>query len=158
MIVNAIIEIPMGTRNKYEIDKNTGRISLDRVLASSVVYPAEYGFISETLAEDGDALDILVLSTSPTVPGCTVSARVLGYLSMCDNRDKDDKIIAVVDKDISFDHLKSINDLTDATKDEIKEFFKTYKNLQNIKVKIGDFYDKEEAQKLIDNAEKKYKL
>lgn len=158
MIVDAIIEIPMGTRNKYEIDKKTGRIRLDRVLASSVVYPAEYGFISETLADDGDSLDILVLSTSPTVPGCIVSARVLGYLSMCDNHAQDDKIIAVVDKDIRFDHLKSINDLTDATKDEIKEFFKNYKNLQNIEVKIGNFFDKEEAQKLINNAEKKYKL
>ena len=97
--VDAIIEIPMGTKNKFEVNKETGRITLDRVLYSALSYPGEYGFIENTLADDKDPLDILVLSSYPTFPGCVVSARVLGYLKVIDNGENDEKVIAVVDKD-----------------------------------------------------------
>ena len=83
-VVNALIEIPLGSKNKYELDEKTGRITLDRVLYASMIYPAEYGIIEETLAPDGDPLDILVVCTEPTFPGCMVPARVLGYLEMFD--------------------------------------------------------------------------
>ena len=98
-VVEAIIEIPMGTQNKYEVDKEKNRIKLNRVLYSKMTYPAEYGFIDHTLAEDGDPLDILVLATTKTFPGCIVDARVLGYLDMIDSGEHDQKIIAVVDAD-----------------------------------------------------------
>jgi inorganic pyrophosphatase len=93
MIVEATIEIPMGTQNKYEVDPKTRKIKLDRVLFSSVSYPSEYGFIENTLSGDGDPLDILVLSTFPTFPGCIIKGRVLGYLELIDNGDTDEKVI-----------------------------------------------------------------
>jgi len=124
MIVDAIIEIPMGTKNKYEVEKETGKIRLNRVLYSSVSYPAEYGFIENTIAGDKDPLDILVLSSTPTFPGCIVRGRVLGYLGILDRGEHDEKIIAVAHDDPRFDHLNSIDDLPSHTKDEISEFFK----------------------------------
>ncbi len=156
MIVDAVIEIPMGTKNKYEIDQKTGKIRLDRVLYSSVMYPAEYGYIDETLADDGDPLDILVLSSSPTFPGCIIRARVLGYLSIVDKGFHDEKIISVANDDPRFDHLKSIEELPIHTKEEIKEFFMTYKRLQNIKVEIGDWYSKDAALILIEKCKNKF--
>ncbi len=156
MLVDAIIEIPMGTKNKYEIDKKSGRIRLDRVLYSSVTYPAEYGFIDNTLAGDGDPLDILVLATAPTVPGCIVKARVLGYLEILDKHLQDEKVIAVVNDDPRFDHINKLQDLPEHTLEEIKEFFKTYKELQNIKVEIKDWHDIEETEQLIEMCKKNY--
>ena len=98
-VVEALIEIPLGSRNKYELDHETGRIKLDRVLYAAMIYPAEYGILENTLAPDGDPLDILVISSDPTFPGCTVPARVLGYLSMTDGGKTDYKLISVVDCD-----------------------------------------------------------
>lgn len=157
MIVDAIIEIPMGTKNKYEVEKGTGKIRLNRVLYSSVSYPAEYGFIEDTIAGDKDPLDILVLSSTPTFPGCIVRARVLGYLKILDRGQDDEKIIAVAHDDPRFDHLNSLDDLPIHTKEEISEFFKTYKYLQNIKVEIKDWYPKEEAIKLIEKCREDFK-
>lgn len=158
MIVEALIEIPMGTKNKYEIDMKTGRVKLDRVLYSSVTYPAEYGFIPNTLAEDGDALDILVLSTAPTFPGCIVRARVLGYLDIIDRGQKDEKVIAVVQNDPRLEHYQTLDDLPDHTKQEVKEFFETYKALQNIKVETKEFHDIDETIELINKYRKNYHL
>ncbi len=156
MKVDAVIEIPMGTRNKYEIDKKNGKIKLDRVLFSSVTYPTEYGYIDKTLADDGDALDILVISTCPTFPGCEVEARVLGYLDITDNGFKDEKVIAVVDKDPRFDNYQTLADIPNHTKEEIREFFKTYKKLQKIKVETFDFHDLDETIKLIEKCKINY--
>ena len=156
MVVEATIEIPMGTKNKYEIDTKSGRVKLDRVLYSSVSYPAEYGFIDKTLAGDGDALDILVLSSSPTFPGCIIDARVLGYLDIIDKGKEDAKVIAVVDKDPRFAHLNEINDVPSHTKEEIKEFFKTYKALQNITVDIHDFHGLDKTKELIAKCQRNY--
>ena len=148
-VVEAIIEIPMGTKNKYEIDKERNRIKLDRVLYTTMSYPAEYGYIDKTLSLDGDPLDILVLSTEKTFPGCIVDARIVGYLDVIDNGDADQKVIAVVDKDPRYDHVQELNDIPDTTLEIIKDFFKTYKTLQKITVEIKDYHDKEDALKLL---------
>ncbi len=156
-IFEAIIEIPMGTKNKYEIDKVKNRIKLDRVLYTPMTYPAEYGYIEETLALDNDPLDILVLSTSKTFPGCIVDARVVGYLDVIDNGEPDAKIIAVMDKDPRFSHINEVADIQQHTLREIKHFFKTYKDLQQNKiVEVGDFHDKIDALELIDECRERY--
>ena len=110
-VIDALIEIPLGSKNKYEIDKVTGLIKLDRVLYAAMIYPAEYGVIEETLAPDGDALDILVICNDPTFPGCVVPARVLGYLSMVDNGKTDYKLISVVDCDPRYADVQELSDL-----------------------------------------------
>mgnify|MGYP000447372187 CR=1 FL=1 len=156
--VEAIIEIPMGTKNKYEIDKVKDRIKLDRVLYSEMTYPAEYGYIEQTLAEDNDPLDILVLASTKTFPGCIVDARVIGYLDMVDNDEKDQKIIAVMDKDPRFEDIHSLDDVNRHTMREIRHFFQTYKDLQqNKKVEVYDFHSKEDALELIEESLNRYK-
>jgi len=148
-VVEAIIEIPMGTKNKYEIDKARNRIKLDRVLYTTMSYPAEYGYIDKTLSLDGDPLDILVLSSEKTFPGCIVDARIVGYLDVIDNGEGDQKVIAVADKDPRYDHVQELNDIPDTTLEIIKDFFKTYKTLQKITVEIKDYHGKEDALKLL---------
>ncbi len=156
-VIEAIIEIPMGTKNKYEIDKQRNRIKLDRVLYSQMTYPAEYGYIENTLAEDNDPLDILIIASTKTFPGCIVDARILGYLDMVDNDEKDHKIIAVMDTDPRFSHIHELNDIQEHMLREIKHFFKTYKDLQqNKKVEVYDFHGKEEAYQLIDESYRRY--
>lgn len=156
-IVEAIIEIPMGTKNKYEIDKVNNRIKLDRVLYSPMTYPAEYGYIEFTLAKDGDPLDILVISSSKTFPGCVVDARIVGYLDMVDNGESDEKIIAVMDSDPRFSHIHEIGDIQEHTLREIKHFFKTYKDLQQNKtVDVYEFHDKVDALMLIKECKDRY--
>ena len=136
-VINAIVEITSGSKNKYEIDKKSGRIKLDRVINSSNVYPAEYGTIEETLSPDGDPLDILILSNEKTYPGCIIPARVLGYLDMVDNGLLDYKLIAVVDVDPKFKEINDLDDLDEITLKEIKNFFENYKSLDDIEVSVG---------------------
>lgn len=155
-VVDVIIEIPLKTKNKFEIDKKTNRIKLDRVLYSAMNYPAEYGYIENTLANDGDPLDILVISSEPTFPGCVVPARVIGYLKVIDNGYEDYKLISVVAVDPRYNDVNSLEDLSNFTLDEIKDFFKNYKTLQNIDVKVYDYHDKEEAIKLIEECKERY--
>ena len=157
MLIDAIIEIPMGTKNKYEIDHKTGRIRLNRVLFSSVEYPCEYGFIENTLSDDGDPLDILVLSSSKTFPGCIIESRVLGYLDIIDDGDGDQKVISVVNNDPRWNHIQKLEDLPEHTIMEIREFFKTYKHLQGIKVEIGELHGLEETKQLIQECYDNYK-
>ena len=114
-VINAIIEIPLHSKNKYEIDEVTGRIKLDRVLYASMIYPTEYGIVENTLAPDGDALDILVVCDNPTFPGCIVPARVLGYLEMVDGGKTDYKLISVVDCDPRFNEIKELSDISTFT-------------------------------------------
>mgnify|MGYP001625216922 CR=1 FL=1 len=155
-VVDVIIEIPLKTKNKFEIDKKTNRIKLDRVLYSAMSYPAEYGYIENTLANDGDPLDILVISSEPTFPGCVVPARVIGYLKVIDNGYEDYKLISVVAVDPRYNDVNSLEDLSNFTLDEIKDFFKNYKTLQNIDVEVYDYHDKEEAIKLIEECKERY--
>lgn len=155
-MVNAIIEIPVGTKNKYEVDKENGRVKLDRVLYSAMSYPAEYGYIEDTLAGDGDPLDILVISSEPSFPGCVVPARVIGYLEMYDNGKEDMKIISVVDVDPRYHEIEKLEDLSNFTLQEIKNFFENYKVLQNLEVIVKDYHGKEEALAEIEKCRKNY--
>ena len=148
-VVNALIEIPLGSKNKYELDKRTGRIHLDRVLYAAMTYPAEYGIIEDTLAPDGDALDILVICNHPTFPGCTVPARILGYLDMVDGGKLDYKLISVVDCDPRYDATRELSDLSPFVLKEIANFFANYKVLQGIQVDVGEFHGREEALNII---------
>ena len=155
-IVNALIEIPLGSKNKYEIDHKTGRIKLDRVLYAAMMYPAEYGIVENTIAPDGDALDILVICSDPTFPGCTVPARVLGYLDMMDNGKLDYKLIAVVDCDPRYDHYQELSDLNPFILEEIANFFANYKVLQGVKVEVGSYHNAEEALEIIQKCRDAY--
>lgn len=156
-VVEAIIEIPLKTRNKFEVDKKSNRIKLDRVLYSAMTYPAEYGYIENTLANDGDPLDILVISSECTFPGCVVPARVIGYLKMLDNGFEDYKLISVVDVDPRYNEINKLSDLSNFTLEEIKDFFRNYKTLQNIKVEVFEYHDINDALNLIEECKKKYK-
>ncbi|NOT37629.1 MAG: inorganic diphosphatase [Saprospiraceae bacterium] len=138
--VQSIIEIPQGSRVKYEIDKESGLIRMDRLLSSSFEYPINYGFIPQTLGEDGDPLDILVLTHSPLVPLCLVNSRVLGIMKMKDRGINDDKIIAVAAADVTKEHIQNIKDLPKHFFKELKNFFEEYTKLENKEVVIHDFF------------------
>ena len=155
-IVDSIIEIPLGTKNKYEIDKKSGKIRLSRVQYSSMTYPSEYGFIDETLATDGDPIDILVITSEASFPGCIIEAKVLGYLDTIDNGFGDPKIIAVNNVDPRCNFYNSLQELPKHSLIEIKNFFENYKLLQNIEVQVFDYHSKEEAMEMIEEAKKRY--
>ena len=156
-VVEALIEIPLHSKNKYEIDPTTVKIKLDRVLYASMVYPTEYGSVENTLAPDGDPLDILVVCDNPSFPGCYVPARVLGYLEMTDGGKPDYKLISVVDCDPRYSNYRELNELPDFILREIRNFFENYKVLQGIDVTTGDYHDKEDAIKIIDECKERYK-
>src|SRR5436189_1942517 len=141
LAVNAIIEIPQGSRAKYEVDKETGLLKLDRVIFSSCHYPINYGFIPQTLGHDGDPLDILVLCSQSIQSLCLVEANVIGNMQMIDNGEIDDKIIAVAAKDPSVNHITRMEELPQHFLLELKNFFEQYKVLENKKVAIDNFQD-----------------
>jgi inorganic pyrophosphatase len=129
-----IIEIPKGQRNKYEMDHHTGRIRLDRMLFTSTRYPADYGFIEDTLADDEDPLDALVLLEEPTFPGCQIRCRAIGMFRMRDEKGPDDKVLCVVATDPRMSHLRDISDVPEFDQLEIAHFFEVYKALEPDKV------------------------
>ena len=143
--MNVIIEIPRGSKNKYEIDKKTGLIKLDRAMKTSQDYPFDYGFAPQTLWEDGDALDVIVLSTFPLAPGILVVARPVALMKMNDSGDSDDKIIAVPTEDPRWDGTQDLADLNPHLLKEIKHFFETYKQIDTKKVEVLGFFEKKEA-------------
>lgn len=145
--LNVIIEIPMLSRVKYELDKDTGLIKYDRVLYSPMHYPCNYGFVPQTLWDDGDPLDVLVMGAEPLVPGCLVEARPIGVLDMIDGGEGDAKVLAVPTADPRWKNTRDISDLEPHFLDEIKHFFTVYKDLQKKKVQVGDWRDKDEAAK-----------
>lgn len=155
-VLEALIEIPMGSQNKYEVDKSSGKIKLDRVLYSPMSYPAEYGYIEGTLAEDGDPLDILVLVTNSTFPGCIIDSRVIGYMAMIDDGEIDHKLLAVSSHDPRFNHIQNLDDLSPHTLLEIEHFFSHYKDLQGKNTTINGWYGSDEADVLIDECFKRY--
>jgi inorganic pyrophosphatase len=155
--VNAVIEIPQGSRAKYEIDKKTGLLKLDRVIYSSFHYPVNYGFIPQTLGEDGDPLDILVLCSQAIQALCLVQATVIGNMQMIDSGEKDDKIIAVATKDPSVNHITSIEEMPPHFLNELRNYFEQYKVLENKQVQIEDFQNKETAYDIIKEAIAFYK-
>ncbi|MCL2157748.1 MAG: inorganic diphosphatase [Methanobrevibacter sp.] len=146
-VLYAVIEIPKGSRNKYEYDKDMESFMLDRVLHSSVVYPADYGFLPQTLYDDGDPMDILVLMDQPTFPGCIIESRPIGIMGMIDGGEKDFKILAVPVEDPKYEDIKDIGDVPSHLLDEIAEFFKTYKNLEGKEVEILSWENAEVAKK-----------
>jgi inorganic pyrophosphatase len=148
-IVNGIIEIPKNTRAKYELDKDSGLLLMDRVIYSSMYYPANYGFIPQTYCDDKDPLDILVLSQIDIVPMCIVSSKVIGVMRMIDNGELDDKIIAVAQNDMSVSHINDISELPAHFIKELKNFFEDYKKLENKTVSIEEFQDADTAKKII---------
>ncbi|MCL2687440.1 MAG: inorganic diphosphatase [Methanobrevibacter sp.] len=146
-VINAVIEIPKGSRNKYEYDKDMEAFALDRVLYSSVVYPADYGFIPQTIYDDGDPMDIMVLMEQPTFPGCIIASKPIGIMGMIDGGDKDYKILAVSVDDPRYKDINDISDIPSHLLDEIEEFFDTYKNLEGKKVEILSWENAEVAKK-----------
>jgi inorganic pyrophosphatase len=156
-VVNGLIEIPKGSRAKYEIDKNTGLLKLDRVIYSSFHYPINYGFIPQTLGLDGDPLDILVMCSESIQPLCLVEATVIGNMQMIDTGVADDKIIAVASKDPAVNYITGVNDLPKHFIAVLRNYFEQYKVLENKKVEIDEFQDKHAAYKVIEDAVALYK-
>src|SRR5262245_49682828 len=147
--VNALIEIPKGSRAKYEIDKDSGMIKLDRVLSASMYYPLNYGFIPQTLGEDHDPLDIVVITQVKVAPGCLIPSKVIGVMRMIDRGEADDKIIAVAEQDASVSHIEDVDHLPEFFRVELKHFFENYKVLENKKVVVDEFQSKEKAVEII---------
>lgn len=157
-IVNGIIEIPKASRAKYELDKESGLLKLDRVLYSAVYYPANYGFIPQTYCDDKDPLDILIVSQIDIVPMCIVKAKVIGVMRMVDSGEADDKIIAVAADDSSVNHIDNMNMLPPHFTNEIRHFFEEYKKLENKTVLVEEFQDATVAKEIIQQAIRDYKL
>jgi len=154
--VNGIIEISKGSRAKYELDKESGMLKMDRVLYSSVYYPANYGFIPQTYCDDKDPLDILILSQIDIVPFCLVPAKVIGVMRMIDNGEEDDKIIAVAEGDMSVSHINDISELPMHFIRELETFFEDYKKLENKSVVIEEFQSKFLALNIVEKARSDY--
>lgn len=156
-IVSALVEIPKGSKVKYELDKETGLLKLDRVLFSSVMYPANYGFIPQTMDGDGDPLDILILCSEKIEPMCLVNAKIIGVMYMLDQGEQDRKIIAVAYNDISVNYINDINELPPHTMLEMKRFFLDYKTLENKKVHIEEFGNRHQALEVVSECAQIYK-
>ena len=148
-IIDCIIEVPRGSHNKYELDKKTGLLRLDRVLYSAVFYPANYGFIPRTYCDDKDPLDILVLGQEQVVPMCILTARPIGLMQMVDDNEEDDKIIAIHEHDPAFTHYRDISHLPEHTLNELQRFFEDYKALEHKNVRIERFLGRIDAQNII---------
>lgn len=155
-LVSAFIEIPRGSRNKYEYDEEAGVWHLDRVLYSSVHYPTDYGWIPNTLAEDGDHLDILVLVQEPTFPGCMIEARPLGGLDMSDEAGRDFKMLAVPEGDPRFSHYQTLNDVGPHWLKEIETFFQTYKLLEDKETEVLGWHGRDHALKVLRECRERY--
>src|SRR5687768_8185290 len=156
-IVNAVIEIPQGNRAKYEIDKDSGLLKLDRVIYSSFYYPCNYGFIPQTYGDDKDPLDILVITSISVQALCIMQAKVIGVMQMIDSGDADDKIIAVAANDPSVNHYNNIEEIPPHFFEELRHFFEEYKRLENKSVTVNEFGDKAVALTIIEDAFALYK-
>lgn len=153
---DVLIEIPRGSRNKYEYDFELKRIRFDRMLYSAMFYPADYGFIPETLALDGDPLDVLVLFTEPSVPGCIVEVKPIAIFKMADDKGPDEKIICVPVSDPIMNKLNDISDMNEHLIKEIEHFFKVYKDLENKQVDVQGWGDVKVAKQMIEECAKRF--
>lgn len=150
--VNTIIEIPKGSKGKYELDKDSGLLKLDRVLYSSVHYPANYGFIPQTYCDDKDPLDILVICSIDVDPLCLIESKVIGVMRMVDDDEEDDKIIAVAKNDMAVNYINDISGLPPHTIVELRRFFEDYKKLEHKHVIVEEFLSREDAYRIINNS------
>src|SRR3712207_3206535 len=153
--VLVFVEIPMGSRNKYEVDPETGAIVLDRMLFTSTRYPADYGFIAGTLGGDTDPLDALVFTGEPTFPGCRIRARPVGLFRMRDEKGADEKILCVPLRDPVWSHVQELEDLPAAMRAEVEHFFTVYGDLEEKKVGVEGFGGREEAVQVIEEARRR---
>lgn len=154
----AVVEIPKGSRNKYEWDEKLNAIKLDRFLYSSVVYPLDYGFIPESIGADGDPLDAMVLVSEPTFPGCWIEVKPIALFRMHDDKGSDDKVICVPVSDPNWNYFESLNDVPKQLQDEISHFFSIYKDLEQKTVKVEGWFGVMEAWKQIEDAHKRWDL
>lgn len=154
--MNVIVEINKGSKNKYEIDKKTGLIALDRVSHTSQDFPFDYGFVPQTLWDDGDALDVVILTTHPLIPGILVRVRPVALMKMIDSGDRDDKVIAVPCDDPRWKGTQDLKDINPHTLKEIEHFYATYKKLQNKEVQVTGFEGKAFAEAAFERARKLY--
>jgi len=154
--MNVIIEIPKFSKNKYEVDKETGLIALDRVMHTAQDYPFDYGFVPQTLFDDGDALDVVLITTYPLAPGILVKARPVAIMEMIDDGERDDKIVAVPVDDPRFAEVNDIGDLNKHFIKEMTHFFETYKKVQNKEVKIGEWQGADKAKEAFNSSVAKY--
>ncbi len=155
--MNVIIEINKGSKNKYEVDKKTGLIALDRAMHTAQDFPFDYGFVPQSLWHDNDPLDVIVLTTYPLLPGVLVRARPVGIMNMIDGGEGDDKVISVPTDDPRWEHVKDIADLNKHTLKEMEHFYSTYKKLQNKHVEVTGFQGKEAAEKAFEESLSIYK-
>lgn len=155
-IVNAIVEIPKETHNKYEYDEKLDIIKIDRVLHSPMHYPVDYGFIPQTRSKDGDHLDVMIITNSPIFTGCLIKVRPIGVLIMSDEKGDDEKILSVPLKNPSYDHVKSLKDVEDHFLKELVHFFSEYKRLENKSVTVKGWLNRTEAYKIIKESTKVY--
>ena len=155
--MNVVIEIPCGSKNKYEIDKETGLIKLDRAMHTAQDYPFDYGFVPQTLWDDDDALDVIVLTTYPLAPGILVNVRPVAILNMIDSGDADDKVIGVPTEDPRWDEVRDLGDINKHSLKEFEHFLSTYKNLQNKVIEIKGYAGAKEAQAAFERSIELYK-
>jgi inorganic pyrophosphatase len=151
-----MVEIPKGSRNKYEWDEGLNAIRFDRFLFSSVVYPLDYGMIPETLAEDGDPLDAMVAVSEPTFPGCVIPVKPIALFKMSDDKGIDDKVICVPFQDPNWNTFEKLEDLPEQLRDEISHFFAVYKTLEDKPVEIDGWYPREDALKVIEESQRRW--
>jgi inorganic pyrophosphatase len=152
-----VVEIPKGSRNKYEWDHERERLVLDRFLFSSMVYPTDYGFIPETLGQDEDPLDVMVCVSEPTFPGCMIDVKPIAIFRMEDDKGIDDKVLAVPLTDPGWNTMEKLEDIPDQLKHEIEHFFSVYKDLEQKKVKVDGWYTREDAVKEIQASRERFR-
>ena len=152
-----VVEIPKGSRNKYEFDPDLGGIKFDRLLMSAATYPTDYGYLRDTLAEDGDPIDALVCLTEPTFPGCLIPVKPIGMFIMSDEKGPDDKIVCVPVHDPYWNGYSEVEDLPELLRQEIEQFFSIYKVLENKKVEVGDWRSRTGALEAIADAEERFR-
>lgn len=156
-LMTAYVEIPRGSRNKYELDKESGMLKLDRVLYSAVHYPGDYGFFPQTYGEDEDPLDALVILTDPTFPGCTITVRPIGIFLMSDRGEMDEKILCVPERDPLYAGYRDLTDVPEHFLKEVEHFFSIYKDLEGIRVNSFGWKDASEAKQVITESIERYK-
>jgi inorganic pyrophosphatase len=155
--LHVYIEIPKGSRNKYEWDEDLGALKLDRFLFSSLVYPTDYGMIRDTLAEDGDPLDAMVCLTEPTFPGCIIPAKLIALFSMRDDKGQDDKLVCVPFDDPNWNHMETLDDIPQPLRDEISHFFSVYKTPEGKVVKVDGWHERDRAIDVLEEARRRFR-